>query len=370
MKQNSMAMFDHLFDPELQVDFEPHITSGLASRDKRYGGFLRSFFAECELSPESLAEDVRQRLEIDVEPRFVSTVVRGLAGSTSDIDIVGVGAGASQAVSAMMFWGGRRIGLKAIDINVLQAAREELQEKFGAVKEGSPPSTAELKASKFLKRVDLERLINSFSLTSGADFLPSLPALSRIAALESRREAAVSLAAAHWAMSCAQSARARAYLEIFVINVMDCAMALCGDVQTNTKWTKQRWSIFTAEQLPNSIAAVAEKINAIDSGLKNPHPQTELQDQNGLARSVFKLVSSLEGSRESYETKLSEDVNLFDWMPGSTCISGPSGCVIVDTGRLNELTSVGGNLLLESDCASLALDLLSCAVLDVSTASL
>lgn len=363
-------MFDNLFDPELQIDFEPHITGGLASRGERYGRFLHSFFATCGLSPESLAEDVRQRFEIDVEPYFVSTVVRGLAGSTSDIDIVAVGDGASQAVSAMMFWGDRRIGLKAIDINILQAARDELHRKFAAVKAGAPPSSAELKSSGFLKRVDLERLINSYSLTNGADFLSSLPALSRVAALESRREAAVSLAAAHWAMSCASVARARAYLGIFVINAMDCAMALCGDVQTNTKWTKQRWSIFTVEISPPSIANVAGGIGMLDASLMNQDPDMELQGQVALARSIFKTISSLEGSRESYESRLSEDVKSFSWMPGSTCLSGPSGCAIVDTGSLNDLMSVGRNLMVDAESASLALELLSCAALDVVTASL
>lgn len=365
-----MIVFEDLIDSHSQIDFESHITGNAASRSEQYGHFLNSFFESLQLTPDSLDRHIRTRFESEVEPFFVSTVVRGLAGSTSDIDIMAVGEGVSQAVSAMMFWEGRRIGLKAIDIDTLRAAQHELQAKFEAIKSGAFLSSGDLATSQHLKRVDLERLTNSYSLAKGAEFLTYLPALSRIAALESKREAAASLAAAHWAINCDQRKRAWAYLDIFVINAMDCVMALCGNVQSNTKWTNQRWAVFAADILHPGVAAVCSHIETLHKGLIADPESNKLEAQITLARSIFGIMSGMEGSRETYRLALAKDVGCFDFMPGSKCLSLRDRCAIVDAGRFDDLLAKDLSLSLDAQDASLALELLLCSAFSVDAVAM
>jgi hypothetical protein len=206
-------------------------------------------------------------------PFYVSTVPRGLAGSTSDVDLILVTedrAAAAHATSNMLFFGSRRVGVKVL-------AREDIALAIAMLQ------TPHASAPTPLKWVDLERLVNGTSFVEGESYAAHLPVLCSDAAQRFLADFQAARLGAELAVAALQTRSVEAYAATAVLAAMDTLMAACGRVQWNSKWTLERWRQFRDEaRAPQATSGVrlldrASRIVRGERPMTTPEVLSQLQ---------------------------------------------------------------------------------------------
>jgi hypothetical protein len=211
---------------------------------------LEAFLATRRLTKEEVASEA-QAIGAPGSVHFVSTIVYGLAGSTSDIDIIIVvdDAQADTArISSMAFFKESRLGVKLYtraDLDISLARLQMLAESAAdhivrAVETWSEPVPFR----------DVERLINSVTTAGACLWLDHLPDLCRIRFVTSVNHFRESQVYAIMAGRAGEARGSWGYLLHGLQHAMDAVLACEGSVVTNVKWTAERWQRSNARRDP------------------------------------------------------------------------------------------------------------------------
>jgi hypothetical protein len=241
--------------------FLEEVARRLENANARGRSATEAFFKRFEIDRQGLEALVFRNVRGTVTHYYVSTVPRGLGGSTSDVDLILVTSNENAretTVSTMLFYGGRRIGAKVLTRADVAASLEAVRAGIASWQEDRRYPIAKFP----VKWVDLERLVNGTRFDGQPEYAADLPALcqwSVIASfglLEDRIFMAAVANIAHQSMS------ARAYGEDAIACAMDCVMASCGHIQANAKWTFERWRRFVEDAPPPAVLPMIEVVNS------------------------------------------------------------------------------------------------------------
>jgi len=275
---------------------------------------------------------------------FVSTVASGLAGSTSDLDvilIVNTIAADQDRISTTMFTHGKRMGVKAYTHPEALQSIDLLAEIGGRPLSLLPFSRNQWDSIAPVPWVELERLINGFSFKSGMPYVFGLPRLSVawfVGAFEQFRRAVILATLAERA----GERRGRyGYAVMALRSLMDAVMASHGRVHWNAKWVPERWRRFCSDSdgavevpLVGRITAVWEQtLSAIEGGCVSPIGDA----LRGLYRDA-KAAHMLVLSEDDQPLRFVEGLRLHPLLDGvSLATSSGPGFVIVESSSLEEL---------------------------------
>lgn len=273
---------------------------------------------------------------------YVSTVARGLAGSKSDVDLILVSYDASlddAMLSNMLFHGGRRVGVKVIKHTELNQALLTLREISGRIALRSFVDVVEERKRVQVDWQDLERLINGISFNSGAQYLTYLPDLCRVTAVAMLQEFYRQVGFVRLATSSHDFPAAAAYAYVAVISAMDAVMATCGRVQSNSKWTLERWHHFVPSvHTPRVLGAIARITRAREalqpfieaSGAALLAPLMELQDY---------ISAEFVPTSQTGVVKLclSDGTHRTPFLPGADSVGSSRMMAIVDSAVLDAI---------------------------------
>lgn len=206
-----------------------------------------NFFNAAGIDREAFEAFALRRFDTDSCALYVSTVPRGLAGSTSDIDLILLvkkPLAPTDMNSNMLFYQGRRVGIKLI-------YDQDVASTFNALEticsQRSDLNTiAQTLKQQPVKWADLERVVNGISFSTDSPFVDRLPILGRTAVAISLRDFAANALLCNLAARGAYGSGVYAYGFAALTAAMDVIMALCGRIQSNTKWTFERWQRFAA----------------------------------------------------------------------------------------------------------------------------
>jgi hypothetical protein len=265
------------------------LQSALGREIVRYAESLRAeraqhtekFFSDQGLNLEILLKDVRAALTRFADVLLVSTVVRGLAGSTSDLDLVGIleGDESAQSASLAVFSQNRRIGLKAYSNLEYRMTVQQAGDWISLMHSSAPEIVPSPDIT--INQVDFERIVNGYSPSSGTPFASDLPTLSgfRLALLWPRFQAALSMA--HLGLAAGREAAAAGYVVTAILAALDFIMAAIGRVQYGIKWIYLRWAKFQSVQVPQEVMLArqeAENLRRELFGGSNLRRQVDLLD--------------------------------------------------------------------------------------------
>lgn len=215
--------------------------SRAARHTQRRQGHLEAFLTSRALTVEELAAEARARTGAG-EVYFVSTAVHGLAGSTSDIDLIVVSPARLQdasRISTMAFAQGSRLGIK-------HYGHEEVVQSMAYLADLSDRTAGEVWQGVTSWRapaplVDIERLINGLrddGVSPHAHGLEHLCGVRFSYSFGLFREAIIHGCLAQRA---SETRAPWGYLLHALPHLMDVVLSCEGDVVTNIKWTTQRW---------------------------------------------------------------------------------------------------------------------------------
>lgn len=327
---------------------------------------VEGFFDRFSLDRSAFEAFSLRRFPDTATPYYVSTVARGLAGSTSDIDLILVSPDKvppEQASSNMLFFGDRRVGVKLISRADIDQALAGLDacgpDDGGPLDLGTDPTSAGP-----IRWVDLERVVNGVSFQDDAGYTRHLPTLSRAAV--QRFLAEFQIAAACTGLACVSGAEAAAYAyrAAAVVAAMDALMAACGRVQWNMKWTLERWRRFavdaTTAEARLGVAAI-EKVAPIIQAIapsSTADPLDELRrffEANVLARRPLPAP----------RLALATDARTFGFLPGATAVERAGAFAVTDAALAAHIAA-SGEIPSDPERARAALQLLQLGFLRMS----
>ncbi len=229
---------------------------------------VEAFMRQIEFDPIQFETTVRKQFPDLVDMFFVSTVARGLAGSMSDIDVIVITAARPnfQRMSIMVHAQGRRLGVKHYSTDELAHVREVLAGSW-AMADLVQPVVAWLDRVT-VDWVDCERVANGFSYATGTPWCNLLPALSELWLWEALMHAREATASASLSVAAGERRAAYGYLLIGLAYLRECVMAQCGDIQSNSKWTGERWSRFRPRIADRDIARLARDLDVHEGWLR------------------------------------------------------------------------------------------------------
>ncbi len=223
---------------------------------------LKTYFDEQGIDGPRIVEVVLRQVEAECDAFFVSSIVRGLGGPTSDIDVMLEHSGkqAAPGMSTMMFVEDRRIGLKHVATSDVATAIAEIDALIG-----KPQVTAAVSGwdkTHEIGWVDLERLINGWSYRTGMAYIHALPAYCTVACRYFAQDALYFARLAVLADAAGACRASLAYGRGATLAMMDQVMAACGRVQVTRKWTLERWRRFREEAVPEAAECIAPVVAA------------------------------------------------------------------------------------------------------------
>jgi hypothetical protein len=248
---------------KLKSALEREIVRFAQSLPAERASHTEKFFRDQGLNLEELLKDVRAALTRPADVLLVSTVVTGLAGSTSDLDIIGIleGDEPAQSVSLAVFSQNRRLGLKAYSNLEYRMTVQQVGDWVNLVRSSAPeilpsPGTP-------IKPIEFERIVNGYSPSSGTPFASDLPTLSgfRLAFLWPRFQAALSMA--HLGMAAGRESSATGYAITATMAALDFIMTAVGRVQFSYKWTYLRWAKFQSAEVPQEVMLARQEAEAL-----------------------------------------------------------------------------------------------------------
>lgn len=303
-----------------------------------------AYLRRYELSRDKVEEMVARLCPRPSDVYYVSTVPAGLAGSTSDLDIILVPqeSGDFGDVSSMLFCGDRRVGAKIIPASVVSDALEALQ---GLVPRalldygGNGDSLEAFVPIKPVKWEDLERLVNGFSFTRGANYLPALNDIAVFAVAKASANYRQQRLGARLAARSGADAATFGYLVGAVQSAMDALMASCGRVQAKAKWTLERWSRFTtttdspADESRQVLEAAREKLQTLRRQV--PEPVTFLSSIDR----IFERMGAVPAGK-SNGLHLPPQTRWHPFLPGAVCIKTAGRTVVVPSRVVERLDTI------------------------------
>ena len=298
---------------------------------------VEAFFQRFDIDRDGLESLLFRNVRGEFEPYYVSTVPRGLGGSTSDIDLILVAGDASvqQAhVSSMLFHAGRRLGAKVL-------TRAEIGSSLAAVEDGIAAwrrHEAYPIDNLPTKWADLERLVNGARLDGAHEFASALPILCEWAAIVAFGESGENCLMATLCQQAGQAAAARAYGEGAVMAAMDCVMASCGQVQSNMKWTYERWRRFQLERRPAAVQTTIEAINWARDCIETGEPAWAQTIGDVHDRLSMDILSGADGGHP--RLRVASEVVSHPFLPGASTLLGRGLAAVVPRDVLERLGGV------------------------------
>ncbi len=267
----------------------------LASQQKNSTALGRrnteNFFNAAGIDRKAFEAFTLRRFDADSCALYVSTVPRGLAGSTSDIDLILLvksPVAPTDMNSNMLFFQNRRVGLK-------QIYDQDVASTFNALEticsHGSDLNlVAQTLKQQPVKWADLERVVYGISFSTDSPFLDKLPILGRAAVAISLRNFAANALLCNIAARGAYGSGVYAYGFAALTAAMDVIMALCGRIQSNTKWTFERWRRFAAEPSGDQIGSFVAPITTLYQSIMRLQA-TEVQTVTEQLQSIGQLLA-------------------------------------------------------------------------------
>jgi hypothetical protein len=332
-----------------------------ATRQMR--GNTCNFLTSAGISRLELEGYVLRRFPAHNKLLYTSTVPRGLAGSTSDIDLMVVlpPCVTSTETANFLFFGGRRIGVKGIN-------SEDLSKGLAMLRDVDPFTHPEniLKLLP-LKWMDLERAVNGCSFEDEIGYLCHLEYLSRWGAAAAMSELLSNAFLCALATRAGRAGSRRAYIWAVRLSLMDMVMAACGRVQSNSKWTAERWRVFRNENLgPIAADFVAEAdalIYTLDIGPSDSFYKP-------LANFCLRL-SKLSGLSQELNSIIMRPSNVedFGFLPGARLLSSHNGVAVIDELQLNCVMGAGSKTFegMTASVADTAVRLIQLGLLSILT---
>jgi hypothetical protein len=264
---------------------------------------------------------------------YVSTVARGLAGSKSDIDIIIPSSAGAQPLSSMLFHGERRIGAKVIEAQTIDAALRFVSKTVSCPEDHLIEAVGFAERDLPVKWCDLERIVNGYSFEAGTPYATALRDICRwalgaaLGAYRANRELM------HLAISAGRVGAAHAYCTGHLIAAMDAVMASCGRVQSNTKWTLQRWSQFRLEIEDETVRDGADVLQALLTSLRDAPFRQEgplLAETDEFITATFQAMSP----HRSGGLSLGEGTITGQFLPEASFISDGRRTVVIPSDHL------------------------------------
>ncbi len=191
-------------------------------------------------------------------PLFVSTIVNGLAGSKSDIDVIFImppEQSSDRSITSLMFSDARRVGVVLVGENQFSEMMDRIGDDLDSIKLREQSRT-KLRLSAFdkaapLKFSPVQRIVNGMNFAGACPYSDSLEPLCEWIALNS--------------LALAQSTRFIGVLEnnlnryqlrnasnlYALMYLTQAVLAIHGFSHSNPKWTLQHWFERKAECEPN-----------------------------------------------------------------------------------------------------------------------
>lgn len=293
---------------------------------------VEAFFARYGIERPAFEDFSLRRFSGDAAAFYVSTVARGLAGSTSDIDLILVTDAAvppHQSTSNMLFFGSRRVGVKLVSRQEIREALTALEHDVAAL--ASSPDTASVATgSGPLRWVDLERIVNGVSFASDETFAPHLPILCRAVTPRFLVDFQMGRGLTALAWAAGKPAAGYAYASSCVLSAMDALMAACGRVQWNMKWTLERWRRFVAESLPRPIAegvTVIERARPIFEGGLTTNGATATAALDAIA--AFFEANLVQTTLPALSIAVAPEVRQFRFLPRASALDRKGRLAVV-----------------------------------------
>jgi len=331
---------------------------------------VESFLAENKIERTGLESFALRPFEGGFDSFYVSTVARGLAGSKSDVDLILVSnapISASTTLSSMLFHAGRRVGVKLVNQPDMGDALDVLHKLSDQIAVGRFVAAADERKRIPMEWQDLERLINGVSFVSGTKYIRYLPWLSRWMVINTLQEFQRQVNFVRLALVSGNLSAASAYAFGAVVSAMDAVMAACGQVQSNTKWTFERWRRFT----PGAQARKACEAIALVSDVKD----VLTRPLASVGRDLTKALTDLQAflwtefvppvQLGSARFDLSDGVHRDAFLPGADSICGKRIAAVVDAAILDQILSARSAdfAMFDSEVARAALRLLQVGAL-------
>jgi hypothetical protein len=304
---------------------------------------VESFFASNGIGRAELEVFALRPFENRFDSFYVSTVARGLAGSRSDVDFILVSNALTAEVttlSNMLFHAGRRVGVKLVNRQTLEESLAVLHEVTDNIAAGQFVNATDRSKRISVGWQDLERLINGVSFSSGAKYLYHLPWLCRWTVVNTLQEFLRQLIFVRLALASGIPTAASAYAFGAIESAMDAIMAACGQVQSNTKWTFERWRRFTptiqARKALEAVALVAQARDVLarplvkSSGIDIAKALTSLQ--------AFLCIELMPCSQlGNARLDVSEGAHRAPFLPGAESIGSARVAAVVSTATLAQV---------------------------------
>ena len=258
---------------------------------------------------------------------YVSTVPRGQAGTTSDLDVIVVGRGAeAPSLSNMLFHQGRRVGAKVIAASTVWDAIDIVRAAVSVPELGRLAAVRQAARQLPLKWHDLERVVNGVSFSEGCGFIAGLPALCEWQLCLSLGDYSRHRTSFRLAVASGATGSANAYLSLALMAAMDAVMARCGRVQSNNKWTFVRWGDLVADCAGRGGDEV---LGPLTRALADLHA-TSAPPCNAL-EAIDRLVGDLFGPRWIAPQRLGlrSGVQLGSFLPGAVFVTSPERTAIL-----------------------------------------
>jgi hypothetical protein len=276
----------------------------------------------------------------ELTPYYVSTVARGLASSTSDVDVIVVTDDPRvrrTPLSSMLFYADRRVGAKVVSRCEIRSALALIGKELERWEADGRCADVTLP----LKWVDLERVVNGATFVGDPEFLYALPDVSQWTTIRSRRNFVAYRFYCTLAVRAGRLGAARIYAEAAVAAAMDTVLAICGDVQWNTKWTFERWRRLLAADIP---AEVAETARAIDAAHLRILAASTPQAKAGAADVLAALGESgpLPGTVDGARLALGREVAVHAFLPSAQILQTSRGALVLDTATLAACLEIDG----------------------------
>jgi hypothetical protein len=240
---------------------------------------------------------------------FVSTVTSGLAGSTSDVDVVVIVDGdlADERMSTMIFSEGVRLGVTAYRDGEIRAAIERLSSLSRIPPSRIVAARKDWDRGERVPWIELERCVNGYSFETANRYIAGLPSLAEACfgmAVEQFRRAVVLALLADYGGECRGQ---YGYAIVAVRALMDALMAERFDIHSNPKWVFERWSKFRPEQVKSPRTDLARSVAATWRWLLQG-----LSD-HCVAPTAARMLDLYRESRVAFDVRLAEDRDPLRW---------------------------------------------------------
>jgi hypothetical protein len=350
--------------------FDELVHSYMASAPALAQKNTEDFLSEYSINRAAFEEFAFRSFKFNYTPFYVSTVPRGMAGSTSDLDVILVSDVTSNitAITHHLFYQGRRIGLKFIH-------GVELDKTFDLAEEFSnlPISDWFLSIDKYEKQLsikweDFERLVNGVSFDVGTPYICHLPNLCQWSLLNFLLEYHEQRFMATLAYRASELYCAHGYIVYAIIAAMDAIMAACGQIQWNCKWTLERWSRFKSTITDSKVKEGILIINSLEGCLESCHysPETVLNKLEELSSYFCNVFAPLEDDK--LFLNISGEVQKHQFISSAISLTSPQRTAIISSDTLSEIINTNADDIINLDqyIASLSLKLLQLDILSLN----